>query len=128
MKFDHADGYFDDRYGGFGRSRSDLGSDLYGKRLEESPCYDSICNDGAYAYEGGKVEPYEARGTAPKSLTWAPTFDNYGRSISFGSGKDSTVTSNSSKIVRVVPKAETQQDVKSGVQKFRVKLLLESLG
>uniref|UniRef100_A0A7N2KNJ5 Uncharacterized protein n=1 Tax=Quercus lobata TaxID=97700 RepID=A0A7N2KNJ5_QUELO len=48
------------------------------------------------------------------------------RSIGFGSGKDSTVTSNSSKIVRAVPKAETQQDVKSGVQKLRVKLLSES--
>ena len=74
------------------------------------------------------MEPYGARGTAPKSSTWAPTFDDYGRSIGFGSGKDSTVTSNSSKIVRAVPKAETQQDVKSGVQKFRVKLLPESLG
>ena len=128
VKFDHAGGYFDDRYGGFGRSRSDLGSDPYGKRSEESPRYDSIRDDGAYAYEGGKVEPYGARGTAPKSSTWAPTFDDYGRSIGFGSGKDSTVTSNLSKIVRAVPKAETQQDVKSGVQKFRVKLLPESLG
>lgn len=128
VKFDHAGGYFDDRYGGFGRSRSDLGSDPYGKRSEESTRYDPIRDDGAYAYEGGKVEPYGARGTAPKSSTWAPTFDDYGRSIGFGSGKDSTVTSNSSKIVRAVPKAETQQDVKSGVQKFRVKLLPESLG
>ena len=128
VKFDHAGGYFDDRYGGFGRSRSDLGSDPYGKRSEESPRYDSIRDDGAYAYEGGKVEPYGARGTTPTSSTWAPTFDDYGRSIGFGSGKDSTVTSNLSKIVRAVPKAETQQDVKSGVQKFRVKLLPESLG
>ena len=74
------------------------------------------------------MELYGARGTAPKSSTWAPTFDHYGRSIGFGSGKDSTVTPNLSKIVRAVPKAETQQDVKSGVQKFRVKLLPESLG
>ena len=122
MKFNHAGGYFDDRYGGFGRSRSDLGSNPYGKRSEESPHYDSIRD------EGGKVEPYRARGTAPKSSTWTPTFNDYGRSIDFGSGKDSTVTPNLSKIVRAVPKAETQQDVKSGVQKFRVKLLPESLG
>nr|POF10715.1 protein free1 [Quercus suber] len=115
-------------YGGFGWSWSDLGSNPYGKRSEESPRCDSIRDDGAYAYEGGKVKPYGAQGTAPKSLTWAPTFDDYGRSIGFCSGKDSTVTSNSSKIVRAVPKAETQQDVKSGVQKFRVKLLPESLG
>ena len=125
MKFDHAGGY---RYEGFGRSRSDLGFDPYGKRLEESPCYDSIRDDNAYAYEGGKVEPYGARGTASKSSTWVPTFDDYGRSIGFGSGKDSMVTLNSSKIVRAVPKAETQQDVKSGVQKFQVKLLSESFG
>ena len=128
MKFDHAGEYFDDKYGGFGWSRSDLGSDPYGKRLEESPRYDSIRDDGAYAYEGGKVEPYGARGTAPKFSIGAPTFDDYGRSIGFGSGKDSTVTLNSSKIVRAVPKAETHQDVKSGVQKLWVKLLSESFG
>ena len=111
MKFDHANEYFDDKYEGFGWSRSDP----YGKRSEESPHYDLIRDDDAYAYEGGKVEPYGARGTALKSSTWAPTFDDYGRSIGFGSEKDLTVTSNSSKIVRAVPKAETQQDVKSGV-------------
>ena len=128
MKFDHAGEYFDDKHGGFGWSWSDLGSDPYGKRSEESPCYDSIRDDSAYVYEGGKVEPYRAWGTAPKSSMWAPTVDDYGRSIGFGSGKDSTMTSNSSKIVRAVPKAETQQDLKSGVQKFWVKLLHESLG
>ena len=128
MKFDHAGEYFDDKYGGFGWSRSDLGSDPYGKRSEESPRYDLIRDDGAYTYEGGKVEPYRAWGTAPKSSMWVPTVDDYGRSIGFGSEKDSTVTSNSSKIVRAVPKAETQQDLKSGVQKFWVKLLQESLG
>ena len=115
MKFDHAGEYFDDKYEGFGWSLSDLGFDPYGKRSEESPCYDSIRDDGAYVYKGGKVELYGARGTALKSSTWAPSFDDYGRSIGFGSGNDSTVTSNSSKIVRAVPKAETQRDVKSGV-------------
>ena len=128
MKFDYAGKYFDDKYGGSGWSRFDLGSDPYGKRSEESPRYDSIRDDGAYAYEGGKVEPYRAWGTASKSSMWAPTVDDYGRSIDFGSGKDSTVTSNSSKIMRAVPKAETQQDLKSGVHKFWVKLLQESLG
>lgn len=123
VKFDAAGGYFDDGYGGFGRSRSDLGSDLYGKRPESGVSrYDG---DGVYAYEGPKVEPYGARGTAPKSSTWT-SFDDYGRSISFGSGKDSPL--NQSKIVRAVPKAEAPQDAKSGVQKFRVKLLPESLG
>ncbi|XP_012073755.1 protein FREE1 isoform X2 [Jatropha curcas] len=129
LKFDHSVGYFDDKYGGYSRSGSDLGSDLYGKRAENR--YDlgreDAYGDGVYAYEGSKVEPYGARGTAPRSSTWAG-FDDYGRAISFPSGKDSSVGSASAKIVRAVPKAETQQDVKSGVQKFRVKLLAESGG
>ncbi|KAJ6731095.1 PROTEIN FREE1 [Salix viminalis] len=85
--------------------------------------------DGVYAYEGGKVEPYGARGTAPKSSTWTG-FDDYGRSINNPSGKDNSLQSGSGsgKIVRAVPKADTQEDVKSGVQKFRVKLLAESGG
>lgn len=129
LKFDHSVGYFDDKYGGYSRSGSDLGSDLYGKRPEGryDMDRDDGYGDGVYAYEGGKVEPYGARGTAPKSSTWAG-FDDYGRAITFPSGKDSSVGSGSAKIVRAVPKAETQQDVKSGVQKFRVKLLAESGG
>lgn len=133
-KFDQTGGYFDEtsgRYGGYSRTRSDLGSEMYSKRSDSgvSSRYDlgSIRDDGygdgVYAYEGSKVEPYGARGTAPKSSTWVG-FDDYGRSISFPSGKDQQ----SAKIVRAVPKAETQQDVKSGVQKFRVKLLSEGGG
>ncbi|KAM2004343.1 hypothetical protein ACFX15_027806 [Malus domestica] len=38
LKFDHSGGsggsYLDDRYRGYNRSRSDLGSDLYGKRYD----------------------------------------------------------------------------------------------
>ncbi|KAM1054915.1 hypothetical protein ACFX13_039073 [Malus domestica] len=41
LKFDHggrSDGsYLDDRYGGYNRSRSDLGSDPYGKRYDAGP-------------------------------------------------------------------------------------------
>ncbi|XP_007017867.2 PREDICTED: protein FREE1 [Theobroma cacao] len=133
MKFDHNSvGYFDEKFGGgYGRSRSDLGSDLYGKRSDSYSRYgdDGVYGDGIYAYEGGKVDPYGARGTAPKSSTWVQ-FDDYGRSINFPSGKESSggSVSVSGKIVRAVPKAETQQDVKSGVQKFRVKLLSEGGG
>lgn len=108
MKLDHGGGYFDDGgYGGFNRSSR---SDSYG--------------DGVFAYEGGKVEPYGARGTAPKSSTWSG-FDDYGRSISFPSGKEG---SGASKIVKAVPKVDANEDVKSGVQKFRVKVLAESGG
>ncbi|KAL5778242.1 hypothetical protein ACOSP7_011168 [Xanthoceras sorbifolium] len=142
MKFDSGvggGGYFDDKYGSYGRSRSDLGSDLYGKRPESnnfSSRYDigreDGYDDGVYAYEGGKVEPYGARGTIPKSSA-STLFDDYGRPINLSSGKDSHSSSGvsgsgSSKIVRAVPKVEVQQDVKSGVQKFRVKLLAESGG
>lgn len=75
------------------------------------------------------MEPYGARGTASKSSTWnsssTPTFDDFGRPISFSSPKESSVAS---KIVKAVPKVDTQDDAKSGVQKFRVKLLAESGG
>nr|XP_004291340.2 PREDICTED: formin-like protein 16 isoform X2 [Fragaria vesca subsp. vesca] len=127
-KFDHGGGggsYLGDRYGGvYSRSQSDLGSDLYGKRYDSGGS-DSY-GDGVFAYQGEKVEPYGARGTAPKSSSSSALFDDYGRAISFNSGRESAVSS--SKIVRAVPKADTQDDSKSGVLKFRVKLLAESGG
>ncbi|KAF8406614.1 hypothetical protein HHK36_008704 [Tetracentron sinense] len=136
VKFDHGGGYFDEnpsRYGGQGiysRSRSDLGREFPEKKPDSGLRYelgglrnDGI-GDGIYAYDGGKVEPYGARGTGSKSSTWS-AFDDYGRSTSLSSGKDQL---SSSKIVRAIPKVETQQDVKSGVQKFRVKLLSEGGG
>ncbi|KAF5747189.1 COPII coat assembly protein SEC16 isoform X1 [Tripterygium wilfordii] len=132
-KFDQGGGYTDNKYGGFSRSRSDLGSDLYGKRpeIDGHSRYDlgreDAPGDGVYAYQGGKTEPYGARGTDSKSSTWT-MFDDYGRSISVPSVKENSTTSGFSKIVKAVPKADTQQDVKSGVQKFRVKLLTESVG
>jgi len=70
-----------------------------------------------YAYDGGRTEPYGARGTGTgsgsgtgagsKSLA---AFDDYG---------------NLTKITKAVPKAETQ-DGGNGVQKFRVKILPDS--
>ncbi|KAK4859720.1 hypothetical protein QYF36_010528 [Acer negundo] len=131
-------GYFDDKYGGYSRSRSDSGSDLYGKQPESNSFSrydmgrDDAYGDGVFAYQGGKVEPYGARGTIPKSSA-STLFDDYGRPINMTSGKDSHSSSGvsgsgSSKIVRAIPKVEVQQDAKSGVQKFRVKLLAESGG
>lgn len=128
VKSDYGGGgaYFDDRYGSFNRTRSDPGSDLYGKRHDGGGVGggDDGFGDGVYAYEGGKVEPYGARGTAPKSSTWS-SFDDYGRSISVPSPKES---SPASKIVKAVPKVDVQEDVRSAVQKFRVKMLAESVG
>ncbi|KAI9109251.1 hypothetical protein K1719_019874 [Acacia pycnantha] len=125
-KFDYGGAYVDDKYGSFNRSRSDLGSDLYGKRPDtrHDTVRDDIYGDGVYAYRGAETEPYGARGTAPKSSTWSG-FDDYGRSISLPSAKEPSF---SNKVVKAVPKADAQEDVKSGVQKFRVKLLAESGG
>ncbi|KAJ4966198.1 hypothetical protein NE237_018047 [Protea cynaroides] len=136
VQFDHGvggGGYLGDnsaRYGGqglYGGSRSDF----YDQRPESAIHYDQGglrddggLGDGVYAYDGGRVEPYGARGTAPKSST-SSVFDDYGRSLSIPSTGKDHVTSGSAKIVRAVPKVETQQDVKNGVLKFRVKLLPE---
>ncbi|KAK4429409.1 protein FREE1 [Sesamum alatum] len=124
---------YDNRDVNFSRSRSDLGPELYGKRAESG--YGEYGNDGVYgnnegvyAYRGSS-EPYGARGTAPKSSTWSG-FDDFGRPIGYSSSSSGKERSSNSalKVVRAVPKADTQQDAKSGVQKFRVKLLAESGG
>ncbi|RZC66740.1 hypothetical protein C5167_010444 [Papaver somniferum] len=140
MKYGQRGGYGEDNpavYGNlgvYGRSQSDVGPDLYGKRPGNGIRYDhsAIHDDGVYAYDGGKVDPYGARGTSAKSSTWstpktATTFDDYGRSMSqsSGIGKDH---GGSAKVVRATPKVEAQQDVKNGVQKFRVKILPEGGG
>ncbi|RXH76795.1 hypothetical protein DVH24_019683 [Malus domestica] len=62
-----------------------------------------------------KVELYGARSTAPKSSS-STLFDDYRRSISVPSGKTTPVSSN--KIVRAVPKADTQEDAKVGCRSF----------
>lgn len=81
--------------------------------------------NGVYAYDGGKDQPYGARGTGClKSSSSSSVFDDYGRSVGFG--KEEEV--GSGRIVRAAPKPEAQQDVKNGVQKFRVKLLPEGAG
>nr|CAD1821317.1 unnamed protein product [Ananas comosus var. bracteatus] len=128
-RFDQGGGYFGGNSGSYG---SGFNQDFYGKQQESGPRYDrsgmhdDAPNDGVYAYDGGRSEPYGARGTAPtRSST---LFDDYGRSISFSSGGKEKSGGSPAKIVRAVPKADTQQDVKSGVQKFRVKLLAEGSG
>ncbi|CAH8354156.1 unnamed protein product [Eruca vesicaria subsp. sativa] len=121
VRFDHP------AYGDYDRSRSDIGSDVYGKRSEIGGYQDNY-GDGVYAYQGGKVEPYGSRGTEPKSSN-STLFDDYGRSISLYSARDSSPSSNSAKIVRAVPKTDdVKEDSTGGVQKFRVKLLAETYG
>lgn len=91
-------------------------------------------DDGVYRYEGGKVEPYGARGRAAFTKTSSQVmFDDYGRPINLsnGNGTENGVDQGGSKapkMVKALPKVDTEDDVKSGVQKFRVKLLSEGYG
>ncbi|KAM3298219.1 hypothetical protein ACQJBY_039932 [Aegilops geniculata] len=121
-----------DRAGGYGG----YGSGSYGQQdqlYHPAAAAGGWSDDGAYAYRGGDApEPYGARGTAPRQGSGnAALFDDYGRSI--GPGKDrggggGGGSAASPKVVRAVPKAETSEDVRGGVQKFRVKLLPEGAG
>ncbi|EPS64552.1 hypothetical protein M569_10227 [Genlisea aurea] len=108
-------------------------SELHGKRAEETysgygvdASYGS--SDGVYAYRGAS-EPYGARETTSKSSTWSG-FDDFGRPIGYSSPSSGKEGSSNSglKVVRAVPMADAQQGSKSGVNKFRVKLLPESPG
>ncbi|KAL3641002.1 Protein free1 [Castilleja foliolosa] len=125
------EGQYDNHDMNLGRSRSDLGSELYGQRSDSGYGNDGLYgnNEGVYAYKGSS-EPYGARGTGPKSSTFSG-FDDFGRPIGYSSpssGKERPSSNSGLKVVRAVPKADTQQDAKGGVQKFRVKLLAESGG
>lgn len=117
LQYNYDSGVQLDQTGGLGRYDSGGYSGGYG--------------DGVYAYQGSKVEPYGARGTGSKSSTWSssatPTFDDFGRPITFPSAKTQSSV-NTGKIARAVPKADSEQDSRGGVQKFRVKLLSESGG
>ncbi|XP_078161002.1 protein FREE1-like [Carex rostrata] len=107
----------------YGRSMSSVEPSMYSKKPSEEPR-----NEGVYAYSGGNNEPYGARGimgnsSARSNSSSSVLFDDYGRSISTPSNGNDR-----GKIVKAVPKMDTEPDVKSGVQKFRVKLLPEGAG
>ncbi|XP_051205416.1 protein FREE1 isoform X2 [Lolium perenne] len=122
-------------YGGYGSGDgyAPQQGQLYPAPPPPPPSAGGWSDDGAYAYRGGDApEPYGARGTAPRSGSGsaaAALFDDYGRSIGPG-GKERGAGGGaaSPKVVRAVPKAETSEDVRGGVQKFRVKLLPEGAG
>lgn len=94
-----------------------------GRQLDQGRPHGGGFEEGVYAYDGGKDEPYGARGIGGFKSASSARFDDYGRSIGFEEEKVG-----SGKIVRASPKMEAQQDVKNGVQKFRVKLLPEGSG
>ncbi|XP_058098949.1 protein FREE1-like [Magnolia sinica] len=103
-------------------ARPDFEQESVRQHYQNGPSVDGLEAE-VYAYDGGSVEPYGAWGTGKSSSSSRSGFDDYGRVTSFG--EDAVEPS---KIVRAVPKVETQQDAKSGVQKFRVKLLPEGAG
>ncbi|GAB2288489.1 hypothetical protein Dimus_022818 [Dionaea muscipula] len=117
-----------DRWGGY--------SDGNGSRNEELRRSDSQYDDhegfsdtGVYRYDGGNVEPYGARGTGWSGSSSQVVFDDYGRPIGLPNGKDETLQPlGSNKMVKAIPKSEAEEDMKSGVQKFRVKLFAEGFG
>ncbi|XP_068646785.1 protein FREE1-like [Aristolochia californica] len=116
-RLDQSGAYSSESSGGYGEGQ-------YGRTSFGYDRSDGL-EDGVYAYDGGRVEPYGARGTGG-SRSSSVAFDDYGRSLtSYSSPKESAT---SGKIVRAVPKTDPQQDVWNGVQKFRVKLIAESGG
>ncbi|XP_074294499.1 protein FREE1-like [Silene latifolia] len=94
-------------------------------------------DEGVYRYEGGKAEPYGARGTSgfSKAASNQVMFDDYGRPISVANGNGDGKRGGSeyggvktNKVVKAVPKEDTEEDFRGGIQKFRVKLLAEGYG
>ncbi|XP_060199853.1 protein FREE1 [Lycium barbarum] len=131
-KVDQNGPYFDepvDNYGNYASLRGEFGENAYGKRTETSGFGNDGYGDGVFAYQGSKVEPYGARGTGSKSSIWSSSsFDDFGRPIGYNNSTKDRLSAPTAKIVKAIPKVDTQEDVKSGVQKFRVKLLAESGG
>ncbi|KAJ8540893.1 hypothetical protein K7X08_001709 [Anisodus acutangulus] len=133
-KQSESSGYSNDNTGNFDQNRPYFDEQLdkygtYGKRAESGHGNEGY-GDGVFAYQGSKVEPYGARGTGSKSSTWSSSsFDDFGRPIGYNNNsRKDNLSAPTAKIVKAIPKVDSQQDVKSGVQKFRVKLLAESGG
>lgn len=89
-----------------------------------------LYGDGVYKYDGGKSEPYGAKGTPRFGSDSGVMFDDYGRPINLPGGKEQKQNGSGSfpKIVKAAPKAEEQHDSKGSVHKYRVKLLAEGYG
>ncbi|KAM7516111.1 hypothetical protein LguiA_005694 [Lonicera macranthoides] len=111
---------YDSLYGGSTNPGAYGGQGVYGEFRDDG------IGEGVYRYSGGKVEPYGARGSERTQSGSGLAFDDYGRPINHSlAAKDKHGSGTLGKIFKAAPKAEREEDVKSGVQKFRVKLLSE---
>jgi hypothetical protein len=113
---------------------SSIGSSAYGDqglRYDRGEFRDDVIEEGVYRYNGGnggKVEPYGARGSHTVRSGTGLVFDDYGRPINHSDSKDQNGSGSFGNVLKAAPKIETKQDAYSGVQKFRVKLLSEGGG
>ncbi|XP_057981801.1 protein FREE1-like isoform X2 [Malania oleifera] len=95
----------------------------------EDPYQSAASRRGGYfdGNAGSMVEPLGGRetGLEPSGKT---AFDDYGRPICTSSGKDGVELASSDGNVNGIPKKGMEPGMKSGVQKFHVKLLAEDGG
>ncbi|GAB2226263.1 hypothetical protein Drorol1_Dr00022064 [Drosera rotundifolia] len=124
-QYEHWGGYLDGNGGSKYEEPRRYGSESYDGGNQ------GFSDAGVYRYDGGGVEPYGARGTAGSrsSSSSQVMFDDYGRPVGFSGGKgEGARPVGSMKVVKAVPKNEAEEDVRNGVQKFRVKVLAEVAG
>ncbi|KAG9129854.1 hypothetical protein Leryth_006990 [Lithospermum erythrorhizon] len=92
--------------------------------------YGGYGDQGVYKYSGGKkaVDVGYGGGKGREESAGSVLFDDYGRPISGFNGREQSGGRIAPKIVKAVPKVDEHSDVKSGVQKYRVKILSEGYG
>ncbi|CAM6082267.1 unnamed protein product [Calypogeia fissa] len=118
-------GIYDQGTGGYDKTDSYGVSELgnYGNRDGADRGYDSGGFLDVYAYDGGGVEPYGARGTGTVgNSSWDGPAGTTGGGYNSSSG---SLGSSRTKITRATPKIDGDAEL-GGVQKFRVKMLPET--
>ncbi|KAI3699346.1 hypothetical protein L2E82_43598 [Cichorium intybus] len=116
------------RFDDYGRP-IDVSDDGKNEQIESMEALKNDKIDGrVYPYTGGS----NVRKDQPSRVP-AMRFDDYGRPITFGteSGNEqrgSIASLDAAKMVKATPKVQVNEDVKNGVQKFRVILLSEGGG
>lgn len=87
-----------------------------------TPNYDEVMGGRVYGYDGVYSAGSEDSGRL--------AFDDYGRPINMSGPEDRVGQGHSGKVIKAIPKTEMEEeeDVKSGVRKFRVQVLAENGG